>query len=473
MLNRFCSGAKVVAQVVPLMLVLSLIGCGGGSSSTSITPPPPPPPPPVTPSISAAAFGMQCGVNPNGCPYNGTDYTWPPTQAQPGLLRLWDATVQWNVLNPSSGTYSFTNLDRWLDAVAAQWAAGNHVQVMYTFGWVPFWDAPTSPSSCQSKAPPDRGSGCPPVDLAASGSPSFNAFVTALVAHCSAAGNCVSKYIQYWELWNEPDVAVTWTGTVLQMYQMLAPIPAIIRAAIPTAEMLGPSITDNENTSVAWITSFVQNEVSSGILSNIYSFHIYLQDKTPETAITAANGGTNNGVMAQLAPNLSTSGWTPRPWWITETNFANGSQPNPYQCYSTSIGGPYSATDCTGQIVRWQLLLNSNGAVNVTWYSWLLAIGSVPQNDTAYYYMMQYMEGGTFPSPCSSTSNGGIQTWTCNFTEADGTKALFVWTPTEAGTSYTVPSGYTDYKDFSSASPTSVTGGQTITIGTMPFMLEM
>jgi hypothetical protein len=99
-------------------------------------------------------------------------------------------------------------------------------------------------------------------------------------------------------------------------------------------------------------------------------------------------------------------------------------------------------------------------------------IGSAPQNETAYYYMMQHLEGGTFSGPCSFTTNGGIQTWTCNFTEANGTNALFVWTPTEAGASYKVPSGYTDYRDFGGGT-TSITGGQTIAIGTEPFMLEM
>jgi hypothetical protein len=458
-----CSRAATVARLIPIGLVLCLFGCGGGAAPSSSIVPPPPPSQKV---VSADSFGFQCPVDPNGCPNNGTDYTWPSTQAQPGCIRLWQASVQWNVLNTANGSYNWSDMDKWLDSIAANHSGGC---VIYTFGWVPFWIAPTSPTSCQlSGGALVYGSACPPTDLTSTGSPSFNAFVTALVGHCSAAGNCVSKYIQYWELWNEPDVAVTWTGTVLQMYQMLAPIVPIIKAAIPGAQMLGPSVTDNATTSVAWMTSFVQNEVSSGILSNIYSFHIYLQNKTPETAITAANGGLNNGVLAQVTPNTATSGWTQQPWWITETNFANSTQPNPYTCDTTL----YSAADCAGQVVRWQLLINSNGGVNVTWYSWMVGVGSVPQNEQAYYSMMQYLEGGSFPSPCSSTSNGAIQTWTCSFTEANGANALWVWTPTEAGTSFTVPSGYTDYRDLG-GNTTSVSSGQTVAISVEPILLEM
>jgi hypothetical protein len=432
--------------------------------------------------ITADSFGFQCSTV--SCPSTGTQYTWPDTQAQPGVLRLWDSSTQWDVLNPTgscsgttctSGSYSFTTIDKWLDTIAAQWTAGNQVQVIYTFGWVPYWVAPTSPSTCQQTTSPypGRGSQCPPLDLTSSGSPTFNAFVTALVAHCSSAGNCVSKYIKYWELWNEPDVSTdvgTWTGTVLQMYQMLAPIPAIINGAISGATMIGPTISDNASTSVTWMNTYLGYEISSGVLSNIYGFHIYLQNKTPETAITASNGGTNNGTLAQIAPNESTTGWTPQPMWLTETSFANATESTPYLC-DTSL---YSTTDCAGQVARWHLLNDSNGITNVTWYSWLNGIGSDPAScptcESVYYYMMQLMENGWPTAAGSYTTSGGIETWTVPYEFENGVSGLWVWTPTEAGTSYTVPSGYTSYKDLAGNSG-SVTPGNSITIGVEPILL--
>lgn len=459
MLNRFgpvYSIATSVARSVPLVLALCLIGCGGVSSpNAAITPPVPP----SASGISATSFGFQCSTDLAGCPDNDNgEYTWPATQAQPGVLRLWDSSTEWNVLNPNSGSYSWNDLDKWLDAIAANQPRA----VIYTFGWVPFWDAPNT-GTCLTAS--TRGSACPPVDLTATGSPTFNAFVTALVGHCSPAGNCVSKFINYFELWNEPDTSIAWAGTPAQLYQMLKPAEAIITGAVSGAQILGPALSANPNTSTTWMCSFLGQEVSNGTLSSIYGFHIYLQNTTPETRLANA--------LTQISPNSSSgsacslSGWTAHPMWLTETNYANSSQPNPYTC-DTAL---YSATDCTGQIVRWQLLLNSNGVSNVTWYSWMPTIGSIAPNETAYYYMMKYLEGGKFPGPCSSTTNGGLQTWTCIFTEGSGTQALFVWTPTEAGTSYTVPSGYTDYRDFSGGT-TTITSGQTITIGPEPFMLE-
>ncbi len=453
-LNRLIivySAARARARFVPIVLVLSLFGCGGSSSHNII------PTTPVTPSLSANLFGFQCAVNPNGCPYNGTDYTWPTTQAQPGVLRLWDASVQWNVLNTASGTYNWSDMDHWLDAIAANTPRA----VIYTFGWVPFWDAPST-GTCQTAS--TRGSACPPLDLTTSGSATFNTFVTALVGHCSPAGNCVATYIKYFEMWNEADTSVAWTGTVAQLYQMESPAVTIIKDAISGVEILTPPLSANPGTSVRWMCSWLAQEISTGSISDIYAFHIYLQNATPESTLA--------GIETQISPNLNPaascalSGWTTHPFWLTETNYANSTTPDPYTC-DLSL---YTADDCTGQIVRWQLLFNSNGGAALVWYSWLPTIGSVAQNETAYYYMMQYLEGGTLTAPCSSSGSPAV--YTCPFTEANSTVALWVWTPSEAGTSYTVPSGYTDYRDLGGGT-TSISGGQTITIGTEPFMLEM
>ncbi len=414
--------------------------------------------------VSTDSFGFQCGDDVNaGCP----DFTLPTGLAQPGtpgILRLWDSSTEWNALNPGSNNYAWTNLDSWLDEIANN---NQPLDVIYTFGWTPYWDAPSG--SCQTDNL-TKGSDCPPTDLTSGGSSSFNAFVSALVGHCSPAGNCVSKYIKYFELWNEPNPPSTgtgyWTGTVPQLYQMMAPAVAIIRSNIPNVQILGPPITDNAGFKT-WECSWLSQEVSNGVLSNIYSFHAYLQDLTPENKLSVIQQQVN----LNLTPgqSCSLSGWTPQPFWITETNFTNGEAPS--AAYTCDLA-MYTADDCTGQIVRWQLLFNGLGGFDLNWYSWVAGVGSIPQYDTAYNYMMQYMAGGTFPGPCSSTNSGGNQIWTCNFTEANGTQALFVWTPTESGTPYTVPSGYTVYKDCSGGT-TAVSGGQTITIGPEPFMLEM
>lgn len=85
--------------------------------------------------------------------------------------------------------------------------------------------------------------------------------------------------------------------------------------------------------------------------------------------------------------------------------------------------------------------------------------------------MMQYLVGGKFPVPCASTTTNNIAVWTCNFTEANGSSALWVWTPSESGTNFVVPAGFTDYRDLTGGT-TKVSAGELIVIGVEPLMLE-
>src|SRR5262252_8114861 len=130
-----------------------------------------------SPHITAASFGFQCGTGKlTNCP----NATWPTTVAQPGMLRLWDSQVQWHLLNNGRGSYNWRVLDAYLDAIATHQPR----DAMYTFGYTPCWD---TKGECERA----WGSTYPPDDLTVSGSQSFNAFVTALVTHCSPAGHCV------------------------------------------------------------------------------------------------------------------------------------------------------------------------------------------------------------------------------------------------------------------------------------------
>ncbi len=274
---------------------------------------------------------------------------------------------------------------------------------------------------------------------------------------------CVKDVIKEYEMWNEANATSFWNVTpaatsAQDLYCMAAPAAKIIKANVTGAKLLTPSI--NAATGYAtWMDDWLADEVSGGIISNLYNFHTYLKDSTPETIYSTV-------VVNQLAPNSSVTGWTALPWLVSETNW----DPSLLACDTTL----YTVADCTGQVVRWQAILNSEGALNLSWYWWNATIGDLGASTnyaTAYYYMMQYMVGGQFTAACSDTTSGGIQTWTCPFTESGGTTALFVWTPTESGTTYTVPTGYVDYKDLSGSTHT-VTAGSNITIGVEPFLLE-
>lgn len=118
---------------------------------------------------------------------------------------------------------------------------------MFTFGLVPCW---ISTAGCDGKG---WGSGhnyspSPPSHLTSSGSPSFNAFVEALVQHRSPAGHCVKDYIKYWEMWKEGNLTAFWTGTEMQLYDMFKPVIPIIRNNIPGAMISTPPVSGGDAT---------------------------------------------------------------------------------------------------------------------------------------------------------------------------------------------------------------------------------
>lgn len=448
--------------------------------------------------ISSSNFGFQCGTgNTLNCknPSPPPQGVWP-TGATPGLLRLHDAGTTWSGLNPSSGTFTWNNLDQWLDMIAAH----QPLAVAEQFTWVPCWSAqPTQITTCNGNSPPTApgGSNLPPADLSSMGSANFDAFVTAFVNHCSAAGHCVKDLIKYYQMWNEWDLQFHWTGTLSQLYQMIAPAVAIIRANVTGAIIIMPSTTVFNDTGNGYACSEVAQlnldatagpggtRLSDWIDTHFYLTHTSTTTWTPEQqwANYIANGSNGfldiraGAAVAGCTPATTARGWSSIPWVNSESSF-DGSASLNYHCPNGSEGGTvpangysqFSLADCQGQIVRWQILHDSNGASGLWWYYWNATIGNNAGYHTLYTQMMAELAGGWFAGPATYSTNNGIQTWTAPFVTSNGRSALFAWTPSEDGASYTVPSGYTSYVDASGMSH-AATAGQNIKIGVQPFML--
>ena len=382
--------------------------------------------------ITASSFGFQCGTGKlTNCP----DATWPTTVAQPGMIRLWDSQVQWHLLNNSRGGYNWRLLDAYLDVIATHQPR----DAMYTFGYTPCWD---TKGECQRA----WGSTYPPDDLTPNGSQTFNTFVTALVTHCSPARHCVKDYIKYWELWNEANTDNYWHGTVSQLYDLLAPAVPIIRAKIPGALVLTPPANRGDTD---WMRNWLNEENKRGRLSDIYSFHLYLQGQTPESRFPT--------IQDMVDLKNSTRGWTNTPWMNSETNFDAAR----FVC-----GDRYNSDECIGQIVRWHLLHFALGAQQLSWYFFNTTIGHSPEFSAAYKTMMDWLIGGYFPSGCAR--NGNVIT--CPFVQANGRHALFAWTM-NGETSYSPSGPYASYKALGGTTM-PIAGGQKITLTGKPIMLE-
>jgi len=421
-----------------------------------------------TQTIQAANFGAQCGDgSTNNCknPTPPPVAIWPTSTAMPKLLRLHDSKTFWSSIQQSSTNWSWTDLDAYLELLA-----GHPGEIgVEQFTSVPCWDSTTGQCGIIANYP--NGTNGYPLDLTPSGSPSFNAFVTAFVQHCNSNGHCVKDYIQVYQMWNEWNLSVHWVGSMAQVYQMVAPAVAIVRANVPNALIVMPSTTPASDTGLGYEADYrnwLSYENTHGRISDWIDWHLYLTH-TSSTTFTPEQQTANymTGAGNYLAIQNGVPGWNVTPWIDSETNFSAGTG---YACPA-----PYGETDCAGQIARWQILHNSNGAAGLWWYYWNQTIGNGPSTPvsygTVYQNLQNLLTGGYFTGAAVSDGNNPA-TWSARFVEANGHPAVWLWTDAVNGSkAYTVPGGYSGYRDLTGVA-TPVIGGQGITITTMPILLE-
>jgi len=371
-----------------------------------------------------------------------------------------DTGTTWHRLSPGPKAYKWDNLDRWLDSIAAHQPRA----VLFTFNRVPCWNASEAREACTSRGSP--GSPFPPSDLTASGSPSFNAFVEALTKHCSPAGHCVKDYIKYFELWNEPNARRYWNASVQELYQMVKPAAAIVRANVPGVLISTPAPFKVENPS--WMDEWLAQENKSGRISDIYGFHAYIgPGKIWNTAEDAPEKRFDALVVPMVAKKNS-AGWNTTPWMNTETGFLGGGPFMPTDCPLNQ-----GATDviCDAYLARWFVLQFAYGAQHIDWY-WFSTIG---HQDAAYDQVMRWLVGSHFTGPC--TNKGSV--YECRLVQASDRNALIVWDADSTCSgetcrtkSYTVGSQFRSVKDLSGKAAT-IPANHVVDIGAKPILIGM
>jgi hypothetical protein len=401
---------------------------------------------PVSSAVPSTYFGL--AIHPDVL---NDKVPWPTFPF--GAIRLWDSATQWAVLNPSEGTFNWTELNDWLNAATEN----GKTDLIYTFGVVPQWASSkpndqtcvsdgSSPGSCD--APKDvNPDGTGTDDL-------FQTFVRALVAQ--AAGK-----IKYWELWNEPDCPYEWNGTMAQMVRMAKDAYMIIKAADPTALVLTPSSVDAGSGKAIdiWLPGYIA--AGGGNYADIVAFHGYINPalgQAPEN-IT----GTVDQLTSSLSGPLAT-----KPFWNTEGGWTqNTSLPN--------------ADMEAGFLARMYLMQWFKGVGRFYWFQYgntdtgtLWASGGLNPAGIAYGQVSDWLVGATLSGPCTATGT----VWTCAFTKPGGIKDMAVWDASKTCTgsncktsNYTPISIYTKYTNLA-GDIVSFAPGSTIKIGDEPILLE-
>jgi hypothetical protein len=178
---------------------------------------------------------------------------------------------------------------------------------------------------------------------------------TAWVNFCTTAAARYKGSINYWGLWNEPNLAEFWAGSRQQYIDLLLkPGADAIHAANPMAHVGGPALAHLG--SAKWYDWLDDVILQAGDHLDFVTHHVY--DTSGNRQVTSKlNDSTVFGNSPELwsiePPSvrevLHHSGWFGRPFWLTETGWQ--SQPNGEAQQAAYYGGMLTDwfTDYPGQ----------------------------------------------------------------------------------------------------------------------------
>lgn len=251
-----------------------------------------------------------------------------------GALRLWDARLGWNFLEPERGRWNFDALDR----VLAE-AAEKKIEVLLPLGLTPRWAA-SEPSGESAYGP---GSASPPKLLA-----DWENYVRTVVSRYQGR-------VYAYEIWNEPNRRLFFSGNEDALFRLTCSASRIIREIDPSARIVSSAPTDQLN-GVRWLKAYLERPVAKCV--DAIGFHFYTLAHEPPEAILP--------LIDKVKATMVEGGLGGLPIWNTEFGWyiANARVPNPIEYRKIS------PVDARNYLVRSLLLQASQGIERAYHYAW-------------------------------------------------------------------------------------------------------
>ncbi len=214
-------------------------------------------------------------------------------------LRLWDARVGWNQLEPEPGRWQFAVLDK-----AVEEARARGVDLLLPLGLSPNW-ASANPMAESAYGP---GESSPPARLA-----DWENYVRTVVRRYRGR-------VQAYEIWNEPNRPRFFGGTKQDLFKLTCSASRIIREEDPGAKIVSPSPTDQDK-GIEWLADFLDLPVAGCI--DIVGFHLYTLAHEPPEKILPLISSLHTILQRKKLDGL--------PIWNTEFGWyiKNARVPNP------------------------------------------------------------------------------------------------------------------------------------------------
>ena len=322
-------------------------------------------------------------------------YQWPVLDF--GTYRSWDPGVIWPTIETSRGVYDWSNLDK--DVAQAQ---AHHAQFVFTLGQTPTWAS----SRPNEPAVYGKGYGAPPANLS-----DWKDFVREVAARYKGR-------IAAYEVWNEPDIAMFYTGTPAQLAALETAAAEVVHHTDPKALIVAPAVSGGRAASQL---RFLDDYLAAGGRrhADVLAYHGYVYPAEEEIR-----------AVQSYRELLRSHGAGDKPLWNTETGteLATVSEADTAAFVSREL------------ILDWALGL---GRICIYAYNGSFTGLDTPTADpkkrdpsrlgpsgTAYAQTMRWLIGAKMLS-CVSDAHG---TWTCALRQPGGNPAWLVWNPSGPST---------------------------------------
>lgn len=360
-------------------------------------------------------------VGANGKPVSG-GVPWPSETF--GTLRLWDSGTAWTNLQPTQDSWNFVPLDTW---VAAAQAHGVQ-DIILTLGQSPAW-ASSDPSIVNYYG---AGAPAPPKNIS-----DWTNYVTTVAQR-------YKNSIRYYEIWNEPNDATYFTGTVAQLAQLTQAASAALKAVDP-----GITVISAPAYSAGYLDLLLGTGIGSSV--DVIGYHVY--DTPPEDT---------GRQLANVRLVTAARGVSDKPLWDTE---------------GASGDTTTAETLAPAYLTRKFLTDLAFGSGRYDWYTWGPATNfcvgtelndrSTSTAGQAYGYLNGWLAGATL----TSASIDPVQDWQIYLALTNGDQGIIVWNPV-ATTQFTVPVGFNLYEEDDIYGNVTPVSGSTVSVGEDPVLLR-
>jgi hypothetical protein len=236
-------------------------------------------------------FPLRSGIDPNAYTAgpvvkDAPAPVWPSISF--GSWRLWDTGVTWSELEPEKGQWHFERLDAAIDL-----AARHHVSVLLTLGLTPGW-ASSRPAE---KSGYRLGNAAPPVSMT-----DWDNYIQTVASRYKGR-------IQAYEIWNEPNLEINFTGSPAVLADMTKRAARVIRAIDPAALIVSASVTGRYG--LKWLDDYLS--WGAGDVVDVVGYHLYVTPDQPEQMLPLA---------FDIHRTLATHRLDSKPIWDTEAGWA-------------------------------------------------------------------------------------------------------------------------------------------------------